>query len=67
MALLPINEIAERYGKTVSQVRYAIDQGRIPCTKVGWSWVVNDEDLPDKWPMTPREKIKHDRRIRKVE
>lgn len=61
MALLSIKQVANKYKKTSAQIRYAISQGRIPCQKIGWCWYVEEGDLPDKWPMTPREKLKFER------
>lgn len=58
MALLSIKEIAEKYDVTTAQVRYAIQQGRISCKKVGWVWVCPSEELPDAWPITLRQKLK---------
>ena len=52
--LIPINEVAERYDKTVPQVRYAITQRRLLGTKLGWCWFFNEDELPEAWPETPR-------------
>jgi len=35
MALLSIKQVAEKYNKTLTQVRYAISQGRLKCRKRG--------------------------------
>ena len=67
MALLSIKQVAEKYNKTPTQVRYAISQGRLKCSKIGWIWYIDEEDLPDKWPMTPREKLKHERSMKNSE
>lgn len=64
--LLSIKEVAEKYGKTESQVRYAITQRRLLGTKIGWCWSFNANKLPDKWPVTPREE-KRMGRVNKVE
>lgn len=61
MRLIPISEVAKKYDKTIAQVRYAIQQQRLPGTKFGWCWFCEDTLLPDLWPDTPREKIRKGR------
>jgi len=43
-------EIAKMYNKSYYQVIYALMTGRLKGHKIGWAWVVNDSDLPKKWP-----------------
>lgn len=50
MSLIPIQEVAKRYGKTVPQVRYAIKQQRLSGTKNGWCWFCEESSLPELWP-----------------
>lgn len=47
---LTIEEAAVRLGKTVRQVRYAIQQNTIRARKVGGRWVIEDENLPEDAP-----------------
>lgn len=61
MGLIPISEVAKKYGKSITQVRYAIQQQRLPGTKIGWCWFCDDRLLPDFWPLTPREQIREER------
>lgn len=43
---LSIAEAAALLGKSVRQVRYMIDMGRIPARKVGGRWVIRKDALP---------------------
>lgn len=47
-------QVAEKYGKTPAQVRYAVEQGRLNGLKIGWQWTFMTDELPDTWPETPR-------------
>lgn len=53
---IPISEVAKKYNKTTTQVRYAISQGRLKGIKIGWCWFCNSDCLPEKWPMTSKER-----------
>ena len=52
--LLTVEQVAQRYGKNYKQVLYAIERGALRAEKVGWAWIIREEDLPDEWP--PRAK-----------
>lgn len=43
---LSLNQAAERLGKTRRQIRYLIQQGKLPARKDGGRWVVDAADLP---------------------
>jgi hypothetical protein len=59
--LLSISEVAERYSKTEAQIRYAVKQERLRSVKLGWQLFFKREELPNEWPITPREKLKQKR------
>lgn len=64
--MITISQVCERYSKTMTQVRYAIQQGRLKAVKIGWQWVFNEEELPQQWPETPRV-IKRQKRGERIE
>ncbi len=43
---LTIEETANQLGRTVRQVRYMIDQGKLPARKQQGRWTINSDDLP---------------------
>lgn len=43
--LLDTNEVAERLGVTRRQVTTLIQQGKLPATKLGRDWFVDEDDL----------------------
>jgi excisionase family DNA binding protein len=43
---LTLDQAATTLGKSVRQVRYLIEQGRLRATKVAGRWFVDSEDLP---------------------
>lgn len=43
---LTLDEAATQLGKTVRQVRYMIQQGKLPAKKVGGRWFIASKDLP---------------------
>jgi len=48
------------YGKTPTQVRYAVIKGRLKAEKHGgWELRFRVSDLPSEWPESPRNKGKH--------
>jgi hypothetical protein len=53
--LLTIKQVAKKYGKSEAQVRYAILQGRLKYVKIGWMCFCPLEELPNDWPMSPRQ------------
>jgi hypothetical protein len=63
---LTLPEVAEKYGKTPAQVRYAVEQSRLRGVKMGWQWFFILTELPDSWPETPR-KIKRLKGMGKLE
>ena len=52
--MVSLPQVCQRYHKTEAQVRYAIKQGRLKATQVGWQWCFNLSELPEIWPETPR-------------
>ena len=49
---MSIREVAQFYGKSEAQVRYAIKTNRgniFRPRKMGWVWVFKESELPDKW------------------
>jgi len=59
MKLLTTNEVAERLGVTVARVQKLIWDGRLPATKMGRDYVIQEEDLKlveDRKPGRPRTK-----------
>jgi len=43
---LTLEQAATRLGKTVRQVRYMVEQGRLLAKKVGGRWLIDAQDLP---------------------
>lgn len=54
MTKLNVRQVAQKYNKSHYQVVYAFSKGLIPATKWGWIWVVDESDLPEKWPIKGR-------------
>ena len=44
--ILSLSEAADRLGKTQRQIRYLIQQGRLPARKDGGRWAIDSADLP---------------------
>lgn len=51
---ITFSQICQKYNKTGSQVRYAIQQGRLKAIKIGWQWFFDKNELPKTWPESPR-------------
>ncbi|MEM6454812.1 MAG: helix-turn-helix domain-containing protein [Acidobacteriota bacterium] len=58
---LSIAETARYLGKTDRQVRYAIQAGKLPATRVGGRWFVAKADLPVSPAMTEAQRTKRRR------
>lgn len=46
-----VKDLMKLYNKSYNQVVYALSTGRIKGSKVGWVWVIAEQDLPDVWPV----------------
>jgi len=42
--------IAEKFGVALRDVQYYIKQGVIPAYKVGYSYLIHNDDVPTSWP-----------------
>lgn len=51
--LLPVSEVAKRYGISNQQVLRAIRAKRLRAYKIGWMWAIRERDLPDSWSDLP--------------
>ncbi len=43
---LTLRQAADRLGKSMRQVRYMIEQGKLPASKVGGRWMIESDQLP---------------------
>jgi excisionase family DNA binding protein len=43
---LSLQQAAERLGKSVRQIRYLVQNGRLPAQKIGGRWMIAAADLP---------------------
>jgi excisionase family DNA binding protein len=46
---MTVEQVSKRYRIHTQQVYRAIRSGRLKARKVGWTWLIHNEDLPDKW------------------
>jgi len=46
--LYSISEVAEMLGLKYDQVWYMIMTRRLKARKVGWNWIISEEDIPKK-------------------
>lgn len=63
MKFLTTNEVAERLGVTVARVQKLIWDGRLPASKIGRDYIIQEEDLKlveDRKPGRPRTKTEDD-------
>jgi excisionase family DNA binding protein len=42
---LSVNQAAEQLAVSARRIRVLCEQGRLPATKVGWSWLIRKADL----------------------
>ena len=57
---LSIAEAASSLGKSVRQVRYMIDNGRLPARKIGGRWVIDSDALPRSEGQRQAKQRRHD-------
>jgi excisionase family DNA binding protein len=43
--LLNVNQAAAQLQVSVRRVRKLCEQGRLPATKLGWSWIIRSADV----------------------
>lgn len=58
MDLISTRDVAIHYGKTIREVRYAIQCGMITPTKIGTALLFEKYKLP-KWTIRPKAKSKN--------
>lgn len=51
---LNTRQVANRYGISMYQVIYAIITRRLKAEKWGHIYVIDEEDLPEQWPILRR-------------
>lgn len=51
---IQFREVMKKYKKTYSQVKYAVETGRLEAEKIGWVWIFDVGKLPSEWPQPPK-------------
>lgn len=47
--LVSVSEVAKRFAVSNQQVLRAIRAEKLRARKIGWSWVIDEKDLPRLW------------------
>ena len=51
---LNTREVAKKYGVSLYQVNYAISTRRLKAKKWGHIYIIDEDDLPETWPILRR-------------
>jgi len=51
--LLTVRQVADRFDIKPNSVLRMIREQRLEARKVGWFWVIEEDDLPESWPPPP--------------